>query len=375
MLVHDRSCAISARHARDREHEHEVEEQLERRDALLVRSRRAAVLTERTARRVHGARLGHVQHSPARVGAAGGRSSTSSASSQPTASAASRRTSSAAAGAQSTLAHPRAVALDDEPALEADEREQRGRGAREAPRRRLLAPSGLTSVAPRRGGAVGGRERGVQRRRGARLELGVLVEQQAEAPAGAPQQRRRVLARSSRRLDERDHVGRDRVRARGVGGAVRGGVVEHERLGLEVHRRALAGDRVQAVAQQLPLLRVDDAVGELDVHRARILPARPARRCCSVIRPTRRRAKTGASSRPRGGAHERAGVAEAGLLGDAARGRVVLVREDLDAGRGRARRAPSRRAAASRASRSRGRGRRPPPSSRSRRSRARGRSP
>jgi hypothetical protein len=57
-----------------------------------------------------------------------------------------------------------------------------------------------------------------------------------------------------------------RVLPGGVGGAVLGGVVEHEDLGLEVHRRPLARDRVQAVAQQPALLGVDDAEGQLDAH-------------------------------------------------------------------------------------------------------------
>ena len=117
-----------------------------------------------------------------------------------------------------------------------------------------------------RAGRVVGGQRGVQRHRGARLELGVLVEQQAEAPARAPQQRRVVLGLAAALL-ERDHIRGHRMPARRVHRAVGRRVVEHEHLGLEVDGGALAGDRVQAIAQERALLGVDDAEGELDGHQ------------------------------------------------------------------------------------------------------------
>ena len=145
-------------------------------------------------------------------------------------------------------------------------RQQRGAGRREAPRRRLLLAVGADEHRPGRAGALVGVERGVQGDGRAGLELGVLVEQQAEAPARALQQRGVVgaLARAARGSAITSVV--DRVRARHLGRPVLGGVVEHQHLGLEVDRRALARDRVQAVAQQAALLGVDDAEGELDGH-------------------------------------------------------------------------------------------------------------
>ena len=60
--------------------------------------------------------------------------------------------------------------------------------------------------------------------------------------------------------------------ARDIDRAVLGGVVEHQDLGLEVDGRALARDRVEAVAQESALLGVDDAEGELDGHEGCIWP-------------------------------------------------------------------------------------------------------
>ena len=73
-------------------------------------------------------------------------------------------------------------------------RQQRRAGGREAPGRRLLLAVGADEHRARGAGALVGGERGVQRDRRARLELGVLVEQQAEAPARALQQRGVVAA-------------------------------------------------------------------------------------------------------------------------------------------------------------------------------------
>ena len=70
--------------------------------------------------------------------------------------------------------------------------------------------------------------------------------------------------------------------------AVARGVVEDEHLGLERQRRALTGDRVQAAHEQLALLGVDHAEGDLHTHDG----PRYCRPWCastsSTPRPTRR---------------------------------------------------------------------------------------
>jgi hypothetical protein len=98
----------------------------------------------------------------------------------------------------------------------ADERRQR---RREAPRRRLLAPVRTQQPGTRRGGVRPRLERRVQRGRRARQQLGVLVEQQAVAPARALQQLGVVLALAAPPLARHELRG-GRVVARGRGRAV-----------------------------------------------------------------------------------------------------------------------------------------------------------
>ena len=138
-------------------------------------------------------------------------------------------------------------------------------GGREAPRRGLLRAVGLHEHRAGRAGLLVAVQRGVQGDDAAELELGVLVEQQAEA-ALRPLQEQAVVRRLALALGQRDHFRRHRVAAGGLHRAVLRGVVEHQDLGLEVQRGAFARDRVQAVAQQSTLLGVDHAERELDGH-------------------------------------------------------------------------------------------------------------
>ncbi len=105
----------------------------------------------------------------------------------------------------------------------------------------VLGAVGPDEHGARRARAVVGVERGVQRDGRAGLELGVLVEQQHVAAAGAAQQRRVVLALPAPLL-QRDHLGHRAVGARRARRPVARRVVEHDHLGLERHRRALPGD-------------------------------------------------------------------------------------------------------------------------------------
>ena len=185
-------------------------------------------------------------------------------------------------------------------------------------------PAWVTSVAPATAASGSRVERLVQRHRRARLELGVVVEQQHVAPAGAPQQRRVVLALAAPLL-ERDHLGRRAVRARGARGAVARGVVEHDHLGLERHRGPLARDRVQAVAQELALLGVDHAVGELDRHGRLSYPSCGRSRLPQIDDERGRAGVVIARQRT-----QLARVGEAGAQRHRARRRVVAMDQDLD---------------------------------------------
>ena len=118
-------------------------------------------------------------------------------------------------------------------------------------------------------------------------QLGVLVEQQRVAPAGALEQRGVVLA-LARAPVQRDDLGRQRVAARGGGRSVARGVVEDQDLGLEGQGLALGRDGVQAAHEQLALLGVDDAEGELDSHRGRLLSPLRCASASSTPPPTRR---------------------------------------------------------------------------------------
>ncbi len=112
-------------------------------------------------------------------------------------------------------------------------------------------------------------QRADQRRRGARQQLAVLVEEQAEL---APRLRQQagVVGRLARAALERDHAQRLRkqpvVRGDHAGlldRAVVGGVVEQQDLA--AHAIGVGrGDRSQAGAKVLAPVRVDDAVGELN---------------------------------------------------------------------------------------------------------------
>ena len=70
----------------------------------------------------------------------------------------------------------------------------------------------------------------------------------------------------------------DGVAAGGPGRAVVRGVVEDEHLGAERQRVALGRDRVQAADEQLALLGVDHAEGDLDAARDSAIVTRRARR-------------------------------------------------------------------------------------------------
>ena len=97
-------------------------------------------------------------------------------------------------------------------------------------------------------------------RGGARPQLRVLVQQQAEAPA-RPLEQARVVLRLARPPLERDQRGLGMALAHGLGGAVRRGVVEHEQL-VRYPVGVRGGDGVEAGEQVVAAVRVDDAVGE-----------------------------------------------------------------------------------------------------------------
>src|SRR6185436_2289372 len=158
-----------------------------------------------------------------------------------------------------------ALALDGQPSVQEEGARERRRGRREAPRRRLLAPVGAQQPGARDGCVGALQQRRVQRRGRARQQLGVLVQQQAVAPARALHQRAVVL-RLAAALLAAQQLGGYRVRSLHPDGAVARGVVEHEHLRLERQRRLLARDRVEAALEQHALLGVDDAVGDLDAH-------------------------------------------------------------------------------------------------------------
>ena len=205
-----------------------------------------------------------------------------------------------------------------------------GEGKRQADGWRL--PSSSEQLGAGRGGARILLQRGDERRRGAGAQLGVLVEQQAEAAAGALQQVRvvRALAAAQRQADELVDRG---VCARGAGGPVARRVVEHEHLGGERERLALAGDGVEAAEQQRALIRVDDAVRDLDVHVGRhtdatvrgrrLLPGRVPGEDLEALAAARRHLRSGA---------DRARVGEPRPLGDELRRPVVAVGADLQRG-------------------------------------------
>jgi hypothetical protein len=113
----------------------------------------------------------------------------------------------------------------------------------------------------------------VQRRDRAGPELGVLVEQQRVASAGALQQRGVVLALAAAAVQS-DDLGRQPMAARRGCRAVRRGVVEHEHLGLERQGVALGCDRIKAAQQQLTLLCVDHAEGDRDRQSVPIVTPR-----------------------------------------------------------------------------------------------------
>jgi hypothetical protein len=164
------------------------------------------------------------------------------------------------------LARALAAALDGE-ALVQEERAHEGRGRRgEAPRAGLLGPIGAQQARAGRRGVVALLERVAQGHDGAGPQLGVLVEQQRVASAGPLEPRGVVLALARPAL-EGDDLRCHGVVARRGGRAVARGVVEDEDLGLEGQGLALGRDGVQAAHEQLALLGVDDAEGELDSHR------------------------------------------------------------------------------------------------------------
>ena len=137
------------------------------------------------------------------------------------------------------------------------------------------APSGCTSIAPAAPACSSRSSAAYRATTQPELELGVLVEQQAEA-ALRPLEQQAVVRRLALALGQRDHFRRHRVAAGGLHRAVLRGVVEHQDLGLEVQRGAFARDRVQAVAQQSTLLGVDHAERELDGHEGCSLAHRGA---------------------------------------------------------------------------------------------------
>ena len=157
----------------------------------------------------------------------------------------------------------------------ADERRRR---RREAPgRRAACAPSGRSSRAPAAAGVAGARSSAACSAAVAPgAQLGVLVEQQREAAAGALQQRAcrsRPCRAAARSAIARSTTG---WRARGARPSRR---ARRCRARAPRSRTAApprsARDRVEAAHEQLALLGVDDAEGDLDARRAAAGTSRP----------------------------------------------------------------------------------------------------
>ena len=100
--------------------------------------------------------------------------------------------------------------------------------------------------------------------RGSRQQLGVLVEQQRETPAGAAQELG-VVESLAPSVGQCDRLVHRRMRERRLRRAVARAVVEDEYLGPEREARALARECVESAHEQLALGGAHDAVGQLDV--------------------------------------------------------------------------------------------------------------
>ena len=175
-----------------------------------------------------------------------------------------------------------APALHGEQAVQEERPGQRRADAGEAPGAGDRRARGVEQLGARRPGRRVALERREQRRRRARPQLGVLVEQQAEAPA-------RLARAGSSRWPPCPSAARSSIRRisppqrpHRVRRAVGRGVVEDEDLALDAGRVG-ALDRVEAGEQVLAAVRVHDAVGERWRH-ARTIIARMADSAAGRIR-------------------------------------------------------------------------------------------
>ena len=183
---------------------------------------------------------------------------------KPTAAAASRRTISALDCAQSTRRVVGALALHGQPAVQEQRPGQRRADPGEAPGAGDRLAGGVEQLRRRGGRPRVSLERRDQRLARARPQLGVLVQQQAVAPARLAHQGRVVLRLAGAAL-QRDQADIAAERPHRRGRAVVGGVVENEDLALDSGRVG-ALDRGQAGEQVLAAVRVHDAVGERGRH-------------------------------------------------------------------------------------------------------------
>ena len=132
--------------------------------------------------------------------------------------------------------------------------------ARQAPGALLRGAVGAEQARAGDGGVGVGVERLQQRFRRARLELGVLVKEQAVVAAGGLE-KRGIVGRLAGSAVERQQPDAAPARHHRLHRAVLGGVVEHQHLVLQIARRDPL-DGVEAGHQQLSLAGVHDAVGQ-----------------------------------------------------------------------------------------------------------------
>ena len=151
--------------------------------------------------------------------------------------------------------------------MQEDRARERGQRRGKPPRAGLRRTVRAQQLGPRAGRPRGLEKRLPQRERGAGEELGVLVQEQPEAPARAAQELG-VVERLAPSLTDGDHLVDGRVRARRLRRAVARAVVEHEHLAGEREQLALARDRVQPAHQELALGGVHDteADGSISAH-------------------------------------------------------------------------------------------------------------
>ena len=176
---------------------------------------------------------------------------------------------------------PRPGALHGEATVQEDRAGERRADAGEAPGAGDRGAGGVEQLRAGRPRPGVGFERADQGRDRPRAQLGVLVEQQAEATLRLAHQGRVVGGLSGPPL-ELDQPDVPPQRPHRLGGAVVGGVVEDEDLTLGPGRIGPL-DRVQAGEQVLAAVRVHDAVGERGGH-GRTIIARMADPAADQIR-------------------------------------------------------------------------------------------